>query len=58
MTMGNTFADNLSVTDFSIAPGEAKAISIELTNPDREYIMVEFWMSLPEGISIPQDEDS
>lgn len=57
MTMGNTFADNLSVADFSIAPGETKAISIDLTNPDREYIMVEFWMSLPEGISIPQDED-
>ncbi len=55
--MGNTYADNLSVQDFTIAPGDTKAISIELVNPGSEYIMVEFWLSLPEGVSIPMDDD-
>ena len=55
--VGNTYADNLAVEDFTIAPGESKTISIELNNPDSPYIMVEFWMSLPEGVSIPMDDD-
>ena len=54
--VGNTYADNLAVENFAIAPGETKTISIELNNPDSPYIMVEFWMSLPNGISIPMDE--
>lgn len=55
--VGNTYADNLAVEDFTIAPGESKTISIELNNPDSPYIMVEFWMSLPEGVSIPMDDN-
>ncbi len=55
--VSNTFADNLVVEDFSITPGGTKTISIELDNPDSQYIMVEFWMSLPDGVSIPMDED-
>lgn len=51
--VSNIYADNLAVEDFTMAPGETKNISIELNNPDRSYTMVEFWMSLPEGISIP-----
>lgn len=54
---GNTFADNLYVEDFTVAPGNTKTISIELVNPNSEYIMVEFWLSLPEGVFIPLDED-
>ena len=53
----NTFADNLAVEDFTIAPGSTKTISIELNNPNSEYIMVEFWLSLPNGLTIPKDED-
>ncbi|MBR0117643.1 MAG: hypothetical protein IJM04_10230 [Prevotella sp.] len=55
--VGNTYADNLAVEDFTIAPGETKTFSIELNNPNSPYIMVEFWMSLPEGVSIPMDDD-
>ncbi len=55
--VSNTFADNIVVEDFSIAPGETKTISIELNNPNSEYIMVEFWMSFPEGVTIPMDQD-
>ena len=55
--VGNTYADNLVVEDFTIAPGESKTISIELNNPNSPYIMVEFWLSLPEGVSIPMDDE-
>ena len=55
--VSNTFADNLVVEDFSITPGGTKTISIEMDNPDSQYIMVEFWMSLPDGVSIPMDEN-
>ena len=55
--VGNAFADNLVVEDFTVAPGTSKTISIELVNPNSEYIMVEFWLSLPEGVSIPMDDD-
>lgn len=55
--VGNVFADNLVVEDFTVVPGNTQSISIELANPDSEYVMVEFWLSLPEGVSIPMDDD-
>lgn len=54
---GNTLADELRVNDFSIEPGETKTISVELNNPDNTYIAFEFFMTLPEGISIAEDVD-
>lgn len=55
--VGNTLADNLAVEDFMVTTGNTQTISIELVNPDSEYIMVEFWLSLPEGVSIPIGDD-
>ena len=54
---GNTLADELYVETFSIAPGETKTISVELNNPEVTYTLLEFSLSLPEGISIAKDEN-
>ena len=54
---GNVFADELRVNDFTIAPGETKNISVELTATDKSYIAFDFYMTLPEGISITLDKD-
>ena len=53
----HTFADELRVNDFTIEPGETKTISVELNNPNNPYIAFEFFMTLPDGISIAEDED-
>ena len=56
--VGNVFsADGLHVADISIAPGETKTISVELSNSDDTYIMLDFWMQLPEGVSIDKDAE-
>ena len=54
---GNAFADELRVNDFTISLGETKNISVELTATDKSYIAFEFYMTLPEGISITLDKD-
>ena len=54
---GHAMADDFTIADFSINPGETKTISIELNNTENSYIAFEFYMTLPEGISIPVDED-
>ena len=53
----HALADNFIVGDFTIAPGETKTISVELNNTENEYIAFEFEMTLPEGVSILEDED-
>ena len=53
--VGNAYGDNLKIADFSINPGETYDLSVELENPDYQYIMTEFWMSLPDGVSIAKD---
>ena len=50
-------ADGLHVADIIIAPGETRTISVELNNPDDTYIMLDFWMQLPEGVSIDKDDE-
>ena len=50
-------ADDFTIADFSINPGETKTISIELNNTENSYIAFEFYLTFPEGISIPEDED-
>lgn len=55
---GNALAaDGLHVAAFTIAPGETMTVPVELQNPDDSYIMLEFWMQLPEGVSIDADAD-
>lgn len=55
--VGNATADELIVSDFSITAGETKTISIELSNPTKDYIAFEFSMRLPDGVRIVYDED-
>ena len=49
--------DELRIADFIIAPGETKTISVELENPDVSYIMLDFLLQLPDGVTIDKDED-
>jgi len=44
--------DKLYIDNFSINAGETKAISINLTNTENEYLAFQFDLDLPEGISI------
>jgi len=53
---GNTSADELKIGNITIAPGEGKTLSVELIN-QTTMIAFEFWMQLPDGISIAKDED-
>lgn len=55
---GSTFAtDKLEVGALTMAPGETKTLSIALTN-ETTMIAFEFWLQLPDGISIAKDEDN
>lgn len=45
----------LSFEDFSIKAGETKELVIDLDNPDMEVWMMQFDMSLPEGLSIEKN---
>lgn len=54
--MGNAMADELTIANFSIEKGEVKDISIELNNPDTEFIAFEFWLQLPDGVRIQYDD--
>ena len=49
--------DQLLVEDVSVKPGSVKEISVELNNPDRTYSVLEFNLSLPEGVSIAKDDN-
>ena len=54
---GNVLADELVVPAVSMEPGESTEVAVELLNPDRAYIMTEFYLSLPQGVTIAEDED-
>lgn len=51
-----SFADELKMMGFRIAPGETRNIEMTLENPDHQYIMIEFWMKLPDGVIIDRDD--
>ena len=54
---GHAMADEFTIADLTINPGMTKNISLELINTDNSYIAFEFYMVLPEGVTIPVDED-
>jgi len=54
---GNALADELRIQPITIQPEGQTDVAVELENPDRAYIMTEFYMSLPTGVSIAKDED-
>ncbi|MBO4851877.1 MAG: hypothetical protein J5529_13410 [Prevotella sp.] len=51
------FADDFTITDFSINPGETKTVSIELNSIENSYVAFEFYLVLPEDLSIQKDEE-
>ena len=50
--VGRMQADNLAVSDFNLTAGEEKRFSIELNNPDRNYVAFQIDLTLPEGMTI------
>lgn len=53
----STYAtDELTVGNIMLAQGETATLSVELTN-ETTMIAFEFWMQLPEGITIVKDEE-
>ena len=56
------FADNstnstLSIEEFSIAAGETKEMLIDVDNPGQEVTMVEFYMQLPDGLTVAEQNN-
>lgn len=52
---GKAHADNVTVSDVTMAAGETKEVAIELVNPDAEYSAFQFNLVLPEGFSIAKN---
>jgi hypothetical protein len=50
--MAGIYADNISVEDVSILPGETKTVNISLTNTITDLVGFQMDLYLPEGISI------
>lgn len=47
----------LAAEDFTISAGETKTLAVDLINPDYEVTALQFDITLPEGLSIPYDEE-
>ena len=56
MAISVSARDRLYITDFSIAPGESKTISVLLDN-DTTYCALQTDIILPEGLTIDMDDD-
>lgn len=54
MTMGAMAQGTVKcfIDDFTIAPGESKTISVNLTNPDNKFTAFQFDLQLPAGVEI------
>lgn len=55
---GNAMADQLLIPDFEIEAGGQCNVSVELDNPDNQYIMLEFYFHLPTGVKIAKDDSN
>ena len=51
----STQADEVKVASVRMMPGESKTLSVELEN-ETTMIAFEFWMRLPEGVTIAKDD--
>ena len=47
----------LTIEDFTIKAGETKTMLVDVNNSDMEVTMVEFYMLLPQGLSVPVEDD-
>lgn len=54
--VGRTLADNLSVEDVTLQPGENVQVGIVLNNPDKTYAAFQFDLVLPEGVSVAKND--
>ena len=48
----NAFADNISVADMTIAPGETATVGICLNNTETNLVSFQMDLTLPEGITV------
>ena len=55
---GSICADELYVADFTIQPGETKAVSVNLINPTHSYNALQFELTLPSGLSIAKTSEN
>ena len=55
--VGNVKADELVVQNFELEPGQQTTVAVELNNPETQYIMLDFFLQLPTGVTIASDED-
>ena len=50
--VGRMYADNMTVVDVELNPGESKTASINLENPTKKYTAFQFDLVLPEGVTV------
>ena len=50
--VGRTYADNLTVANVELKPGESKNVAISLENPTKKYTAFQFDLELPEGVTV------
>ena len=50
--VGRTYADNLTVANVELKPGESKNVAISLENPTKKYTAFQFDVVLPEGVTV------
>ena len=53
----NSTNSTLSIEEFDIQAGETKEMLIDVNNPDQEVTMVEFYMQLPDGITVAEQNN-
>ena len=50
--VGRTYAENLTVANVELKPGESKNVAISLENPTKKYTAFQFDLELPEGVTV------
>ena len=53
--VGSAYGEGLKVSDFTISQGGTYDLAVELDDPASQYIMTDFWISLPSGVTIAKD---
>jgi hypothetical protein len=53
--VGSAYGEGLKVSDFTIDQGGTYDLAVELDDPASQYIMTDFWISLPSGVTIAKD---
>ena len=48
----SAYADNITVADVSMSPGETQSVSINLTNTETNLVSFQMDLTLPEGITV------